>query len=488
MVLRPYQKRAIDLIDSSIKKGVKRIGVQMMTGSGKTFIFKEIIKNNIRSGKRTCLITSGNRLLNQITHVFNDLSFGMIWGEKKFNIQNNFLIISAPTYFRNPESYFQFIQNMDYFIIDEAHDCTAPSYLNFLNSLTKEAVILGFSATFIEGSNKKAHTFWGKIIKPVTAKELNKYGVIPDLFIVSRKIDINYNSIKTTSADYNKKDLYDKFSISTLYGSLKKEYEEHNPDGLPAIAFCINIAHTKKVSETLQEIGVITLVIHSKLSGESRIDFNNNLNYCMRNKLKFCIVSVDMLSRGVDIPGLRVGLHLRPTKSKRLFYQQVGRLTRIDASLPKESQRKILIDFTDNYNTLGSPYSDFEPDTVDSYKKSGRLKTPSKTKRCPHCFAINSSHNLDCIVCGGKMWTEVELKEIPAEFEIRKVSFEARDEKVEKAVKKYDFLLNSADYMGFTNSGKWRKIYEKFGPEHFFRSRVVPEEVKDIFAEREVKF
>ena len=49
------------------------------------------------------------------------------------------------------------------------------------------------------------------------------------------------------------------------------------------------------------------------------------------------IVAVNMVSEGVDIPRLRVGVYATPAKTAMLFRQIVGRFVRVTQGMPVEA-------------------------------------------------------------------------------------------------------------------------------------------------------
>jgi type I site-specific restriction endonuclease len=97
-----------------------------------------------------------------------------------------------------------------------------------------------------------------------------------------------------------------------------------------------------------------------------------------RNRpLPSIVVTVDMLSTGVDIPDLEYIVFLRPVKSRILFEQMVGRGTR-KGSLYKDKSHFVVFDCFDGTlsNTSARPRP--SPPTHRS-ERLGRLKRSSRT-------------------------------------------------------------------------------------------------------------
>lgn len=480
MKLFNYQSKAISLIKDQILKGHKKIALQMVTGSGKTVVAKEIIKNSVKNGKKVFFILKGNKLMDQTLKVFREFKFGLIWSDKTKNINNNLIFVSAPTYIVNRKKWKPYLSRGDVFIIDEAHDCTAKGYKLLLGDIPEDKIILGLSATFYRKADGKGHTYWDTALEPVSAKELLDMGRIPELDIYHSPIDYNLDKVKINGQDYDRNSLYDVISKSkTLYGKTIFNYNKYNPDKKPTIAFCINIAHCIDISELFKKEGISALIIHSQISKEQKDNFSENLKYSIKNKIPFVICSVDMLSRGVDIPQLEVGLHLSPTLSMIRWRQQVGRLTRKISSDPNVTERVTLIDFTKNYQSLGSPYAPLQPQLTSKDHKIKKKGGEEKTKRCDKCNAINKVFFSHCIVCnvafaGKKL--DVDIIDI----ELRRATLEERDEKALSLIKQGGYIERSKKYI-LEKDWKYHNVRKKMGEDVFLLSKNIPEDVKQKY-------
>ena len=467
--LRDYQIKAVDSLRDSIKQGLTKIGLQMVTGAGKTIAAKEVVKLCLKNKKKVFFIVKGNKLLTQTLNVFKDYDCGVLWAEKTRNLSRNFIVCSAPTYITSRSRWKKVLQKGDVFIIDEAHDCTSEGYKALLSDIPKGKVVIGLSATFLRKSTGEGHTYWQNIIYPVTGAELKKLGVLPECRVYSPEIDYDLSKVSTSQGDYNKKELYSAISKSkTLYGNMIKQYLQKNPQKLPAIAFCINIEHCKEVAEKFRKYEITPIIIHSRLSQEKKNAFEQNYKYLLASKIPFIICSVDMLSRGVDMPDLMFGLHLRPTKSKLLYFQQFGRLTRKN----KEGEvTKILVDLTPNYSRFGSPYR-YIPPEMESISKTKRPKRPS-IRRCKECGAVNPPNLIRCIVCKADMYTPIEIQEL--DFELREATLGEIDEKIEGRIKQINHFK---DKYKLGKDYQWNDVKRRFGDDSFFQSKVVPQEQK----------
>ena len=104
------------------------------------------------------------------------------------------------------------------------------------------------------------------------------------------------------------------------------------------------------------------------------------------------ITSCELLSEGFDAPEAKAAILLRPTLSRALYLQQVGRVLR-----PKEDGgAAVILDFAGNVFRHGLP------DTASGWMLKGRPREAGEApvKVCPACDAVAPSSALLCSSCG----------------------------------------------------------------------------------------
>lgn len=482
--LSDYQVNSVNLISNALRKGFRRIGIQLPTGGGKTAIAKHIIEKSLGKKKRVFFILRGNKLMEKTLKVFNELPHGVIWANQTKNIHSRLMFVSAPTYITSRKKWAKQFKTGDLFFIDEAHDCTAEGYKSLLEDIPPEATKLGMTATFLMVDGK-GHKYWEDFVVPATGFELEELGYLPHLEVFCPPVDYDLKDAGS-GKDYNRNKLFKVIKKSkVLYGDIIKNYKLHNPDKLPTIAFCINIQHCVEIGNLFSSIGVRPLIIHSKLSQKRKDNFDKNFYYCLDNNIPFIVCSVDMMSRGVDYPELQVGLHLRPTKSKLLWIQQVGRLTRKIHYDTEVREVVKLLDFSKNFQTHGHPYKYHEPQREDKKKRPTGKSKKSKTRDCSNCGYKNQIYHANCIQCGKNLLPDIEIKIISGE--LRRVTDEERDEAVRKRLTQIMHFENKEEYAFLNKDFRYHSIMKRFGRDHFYKSKHVPDEVKKRFADMEAK-
>ena len=97
------------------------------------------------------------------------------------------------------------------------------------------------------------------------------------------------------------------------------------------IGFCASIEHADRCAAKFKAAGINAIAVHSRSLGlEGSEDKDNALliKHFRDGKCQVAFV-VDMFNEGVDIPNVSCLLFLRPTESKTIFTQHMGRGLRV---------------------------------------------------------------------------------------------------------------------------------------------------------------
>src|SRR5690606_24933507 len=129
-------------------------------------------------------------------------------------------------------------------------------------------------------------------------------------------------------------------------GDVVQEYLKH-ATGKLAIAFCVSRQHCQETTDAFSEAGVAAEVLDGSLNDIERAARVQRF----RNRETHVLVTCDLVSEGFDLPAIEVVILLRPTASKGLYLQQVGRGLR---TMPGKTEALIL-DHAGNVYRHGMP-------------------------------------------------------------------------------------------------------------------------------------
>ena len=178
------------------------------------------------------------------------------------------------------------------------------------------------------------------LIYQITQREAIERGFLCPFCYYALKDNINYSNIRHNGFRYYLDDLNRLLIIKRRDQAIIKKYKSLI-DGVKAIAFCVSIQHTIRASNHFNDEGIPSVAIHSGLTNEQRKKHIRNFR---EGKYQIAFVR-DMFNEGIDFPEVGALLFLRPTESKIIFTQQLGRGLRI---YPGKENVKVL-DFIGNF-------------------------------------------------------------------------------------------------------------------------------------------
>lgn len=334
------QVKALEALELYRGKGWKKGIVVMPTGTGKTYLSAFDSK---RFGGRVLFIVHRLDILSQSKNAFekvwSGVSTGLLTGDIKENVNNSRVLFASVSTLRKYvlESKFKPTE-FDYVIIDEVHHGQAPSYREFLKFF-KPKFMIGMTGTPDRMDRKNVFELfdYNKIFE-YSINDAIEFGYLVPYYYIGLKDNTDYSKIRHDGQKYNVSDL-DKYLIHKERNeSILKAYLEKG-NGDKAIGFCVSIKHAKRMAEFFNKHGVSALAITSE-SEERKAEIKKFRD----NKISIAF-TVGLFNEGVDFPNVRVLLFLRPTESKTVFQQQLGRGLR----LHPDKEKVIILDFIANY-------------------------------------------------------------------------------------------------------------------------------------------
>lgn len=369
-VLRPYQTLAIKQLLHAVQRGVKRVILQMATGSGKTAVFCQILKSTYSKGNRGIMVVRGAKLVHQASGRLarEGVPHGIFQAQKTRGADKRMLVCSIDTLYAR-----KIAPPADVIIVDEAHLSSGEAYKWLLSQPRyADAVVIGVTATpFAKDGLEHVGE---EIVHPVTIKAL-----IDDGYLVGGEYYVPYipdlKGVKSNKSDYITKQLQGALDQdkTRIYGHLRTQWETHGR-GKKSLVFCVSVAHAKSVQAEMIAFGAIVEHVDASLSFDERDRIIDRLE---KGEID-AITSVGCLTTGVDIPSLEVIFMMRPTKSYNLWIQMLGRGTR---PFPGKEKFK-LVDLSGNLHKFGP----IEAEMRGQIEPTKGDPTSPKIYTCSNCF------------------------------------------------------------------------------------------------------
>jgi len=335
VILRPYQKDAYENTLKVFERASSALLV-LSTGTGKTIIFSHIVKRFANLGRvlvlahREELILQAKEKIKLVSGIDADVEMGQDWAPGGW-AKSEVIVSSIQTQCAGREggrmTRFEPTE-FSLLVIDEAHHSASATYrrvVKYYMDGNPDLKLLGVTAT-PDRLDEKA---LGQTCKEVAFV----YGIedaISDGWLVpieQRSVfvsGLDYSAVKTTAGDLNGKDL-----------AAILEYEEN----IHAIASpTIELTGDKKTLIFAASVGQaerLTEIINRHKPGQARFVYGKTPRDLRRDmfadfavKRFQYLVNVGVATEGFDDPGIECVVMARPTKSRALFTQCVGRGTR----------------------------------------------------------------------------------------------------------------------------------------------------------------
>lgn len=322
IIPRDYQQELMDKVLLAFRAKKKRPLVVAATGSGKTVVFSAIAQRAAEKGNKVLILAHRDTLIKQASGKLKDygVRHGIIMAGFTPNLNVNVQVASVQTLVRRLKN-LRFVP--DLIIIDEAHLSAAASYLKILDHFSGSLVI-GFTGSPCRLDNKplgvESGGIYDELIQAISIQELIRRGFLvpPRVFAPAEQLDLS--GIKKSMGDYKTDDLAAVVDKPKITGSAVEHYKRIC-NGVPAVAWCITVAHAQHVADEFNAQGVTAVM----LCGEHDTGYRDKVLKQLETGEVKVVTFVGILIEGVDVPAISAVILLRPTMSLASYLQVIGR-------------------------------------------------------------------------------------------------------------------------------------------------------------------
>ena len=424
MELRRWQQEIIDGLPTIINAH-KRFIVKAPTGAGKTVLASEIIRQ-FYLGKKVIVLCHRLVLLEQL-----EAALGKAHRVQKLNLTKNEkpfkdyeVLLSTST--RAKDILDDAIKQADLLIIDEAHRVSpnGTGYKRILDCFNEygkdEARMLGLTASperRTADQRDQLSLAFDAIIDGADMEQLFDEGILVRPRYRPHFIhDLDLGNIDVSCGDFPVAKLAPAIIKSSMISHACTIYLEEREKVTPkpvSAWFCPDVTVAETTVEAIEELGLSVQLITAQTPIKERMQM---LKAHEDGEVE-AIVSVGVLAEGWDNPHCNIIVHMRPTLSKVLWGQSVGRGLR--AAPNKDSC--VVIDVSSNWSTFGpveklqwslwshrGSYMRFKnrfewisQQPVDEQRSYYLCDQKLETGlRCSHVYLKNKFEDGGCPVCG----------------------------------------------------------------------------------------
>lgn len=343
--LREHQEEALARLIKMREAGKTIALVQGATGSGKSAIG---VLDAKQVGKRVLFLAHTKELVEQgsanFERLWSDVSVGRFY--ESFHDTDTFVVCgSIQSITRNLDQFKP--DDFAYLIIDECHHASAKSYTKIL-SYFRPKFTLGLTATPERADGADLLEVFQTVAHKLDIKDAVENGVLCPVRCIRVKTNIDMSDVRINGFKYNALDLEQTIMIPDRNRLIVDTYMEY-AQGKSTVIFCTSVNHAEIIAKMLQERGVKAEAV----SGGTSTAVRKQILKQYADKEIQVLCACDLLNEGWDSPITEVLFMARPTMSKVIYAQQLGRGMRTHDG----KEFLMVFDFVDNANMFNCPYS-----------------------------------------------------------------------------------------------------------------------------------
>lgn len=326
--LYDYQHGAIEKIFDRINKSPTNYNLlyQLPTGGGKTVIFSEIARKYIQqTNQKVLILTHRIELCKQTSNMLTE-----------FEVDNKIIDSTVKEVHNDPDitCYVAMVETLNnrikeekadindigLVIVDEAHYNSFRKLFKYFDN----CFILGVTATPLSSNiNLPMREIYDDLIVGEKISSLIEKGFLAEATIYS--YNVNLSTLKIgANGDYTVKSSEELYAKNTMQTKLVNAYETTSK-GKKTLIFNNGIHTSRHVYEIFKMAGYKIMYIDNTNTKEER----KHILSWFKNTPDAILTSVGILTTGFDEPTIETIIINRATKSLALYFQMIGRGSRV---------------------------------------------------------------------------------------------------------------------------------------------------------------
>lgn len=262
-------------------------------------------------------------------------------------------------------------RHFDYLIVDECHHAAANTYQKIFTYFHPK-FILGLTATPERSDGEDMLELFQNVAHKMDLKTAVERGVLVPIRCIRVKTNIDLTDVRINGIKYNSQDLESKLFIPERNQLIVDTYLKY-VNGKKTVIFCASVDHAAEIAKLLRDNGVKAEAV----SGRDRVEIRDKILKDYETGSTNVLCACDLLNEGWDSPHTTVLFMARPTMSKTIYMQQLGRGTR---RCPGKDDL-LVIDFVDNANMFNMPYSLHRVLDISKYQPMAYVLAPENKRK-----------------------------------------------------------------------------------------------------------
>lgn len=324
---------------SSLANGHKRMGVSLATGSGKTVIFTQLIDRiqpPSEFATQTLIVAHRRELVEQAarhcTRAYPDKTIEIEMGKlhasgtADITIASLQSIVSEDRLAKFDKARFKLV------LVDEAHHIVAPGYLKILAHLglahkrQDSPALVGVSATFSRFDGLKLGAAIDEIVYHKDYVDMIGDKWLSDVLFTTVETSTDLSKVKrSASGDFQVPSLSKAVNTDQNNDLTVRTWFAKASGRKSTLVFCVDLNHVASLTQKFRHYGVDARFV----TGDTPDIERSQILEDFRNGVFPVLVNCGVFTEGTDIPNIDCILLGRPTQSRNLLVQMIGRGMRL---------------------------------------------------------------------------------------------------------------------------------------------------------------
>ena len=321
--LRPYQQAAKAAVLAEWQAGRRKTLLVLPTGCGKTIVFCKLAEDLVRQGERVLILAHRGELLEQAAvKLAQSTGLASALEKAESSSLNSWcrVVVGSVQSLTRPQRLEKFApEHFGAVIVDEAHHILSDSYQRVLQHFVG-ACVLGVTATPDRSDMRNLGQFFDSLAYEYTLPQAIREGYLAPIRAQTIPLQLDLSGVGVQSGDFKAADLGN--ALEPYLQQIAAEMQKHCR-GRKTVVFLPLVSTSQKFCAILQEQGFRT----AEVNGESRARAEVLRDFAAGKYDVLC--NSMLLTEGWDCPAVDCIVVLRPTKSRSLYCQMVGRGTRL---------------------------------------------------------------------------------------------------------------------------------------------------------------
>lgn len=322
---------AANAVERRWANGTRRTGVVLPTGSGKSTVIGELIRRARVRDERVVALAHRGELLDQMRRDFIAVAPDMAGDTGIVRAETD--DSHAPVVFATLQTLAtahrrQALGRREVILWDEVHHAGAEGFHTTFRELGgyDDAKMAGFTATMYR--NQQGVIGLGDVIENIAYEKDIRWAIKQGFLVEPRGLTVKIkgldalDDVRSVAGDFHQSDLAEVMEAATEY--VVDAIKMHAGDRTPII-FAASVDAAHHIAEALTDAEFPAVAVTGAMSYADRLP----LYAAFRDGSTRALVTVQVLTEGADFPMCDTVVLARPTRSRNLYSQMVGRALRL---------------------------------------------------------------------------------------------------------------------------------------------------------------